>query len=214
MTGMPECGAETVGAACGELGFFPPQQALETLARYLALLEKWNRVMNLVGPASWQEILRTLAADSFYLAAFLDEHCAVSAPECWDLGAGAGLPGIPLRALWQRGSYALVESREKRAGFLHTVLAQCPLPGVFVHHGRAEEFMKQRPPADLIVSRAFLPWKKVLALAGPHLAPDGIMIFLTLAPVPDSLPDGWTASGGKEYTVAGQTRYFWAFTQK
>lgn len=212
MTRLPECTPEAVAEACEKLGFALSEPVSSLLADYLVLLEQWNRVMNLVGPGAWPDILRTLVADSFFLADFLRELPLGPEPECWDLGAGAGLPGIPLRMIWQRGSYALVESRDKRAGFLQTVLARCPLPGTFAHHGRVETFMPGRPLADLVVSRAFLPWEKVLALVGGRLAPRGIVVFLSLVPLPAVLPPGWTAAGGKEYTVAGQTRYFWGLT--
>ena len=39
-------------------------------------------------------------------------------PETWDLGAGAGIPGIPLRLVWDSGTFTLVEVREKRVLFL------------------------------------------------------------------------------------------------
>ena len=187
-------------------------QALAGLEGYLALLEKWNRVMNLVGPSCWEDMLRILVADSFHLACFLESLSWRDTPECWDLGAGAGLPGIPLRLFWEQGIYTLVEPREKRALFLRTALAACPLPGVRVFQGRAEAFMPGRPPADLVVSRAFLPWEKVLALIAPHMAPSGRAVFLTLAPAPEALPAPWAVTAQTRYVIAGGDRYFWALT--
>jgi 16S rRNA (guanine527-N7)-methyltransferase len=186
------------------------EHALCGLEQYLVLLVKWNRAMNLIGPSHWDEILLTLVADSFFLAPFLESLPLPDSPECWDLGAGAGLPGIPLRLLWERGTYTLVEPREKRTLFLQTVLAACALPGVRVFRGRAEAFMPDRSLADLVLSRAFMPWEKVLELIVPYVAPNGYAIFLTLAPLPGELPTGWTAAAHSQYTLAGGSRYFWA----
>ena len=117
--------------------------------------------MNLVGTRTAEDTFFTLVVDSLHLGRFLREDVEYSAaPCCWDLGSGAGLPGLPLRMIWQEGDYWLVEAREKRALFLSTVLAKYPLPGTHVFRGRAEAFMAGPPArtADLIVSRAFMPW--------------------------------------------------------
>ena len=206
----PRVTPEDVSALCRDLGFSLSGAASESLAVYLGLLGKWNRVMNLVGPRDWRDILSGLIVDSFHLAGFIRALPLPPAPECRDLGAGAGLPGIPLRMLWQEGSYTLVEAREKRALFLRTVLASCPLPGVSVFQGRAEAFMAVRGPAHLTVSRAFLPWEKVLALVEEYTKPGGYCLFLTLTPLPAALPQGWEAAAEQAYTVGNDQRWLWA----
>ncbi len=204
------CTPESLGAFCAQLGFPLASSALVSLTTYLNLLVKWNRAMNLVGREDWEDIVATLVADSFFLADFLAGLPLPQAPQCWDLGAGAGLPGLPLRMLWQKGTYTLVEAREKRALFLRAFLAAYPLPGTEVFHGRAEEFMARRPLADLIISRAFMPWKSLLALVDEYTTPQGLCVFLTLESLPPILPQGWTATEEKRYTIASATRFFWA----
>lgn len=205
----PPCTPAALEEAAAKLGFSLSAEGLESLAAYLALLEKWNKVMNLVGPGSWRDIFDSLIVDSLHLAGLVAGLPLPPAPLCRDLGAGAGLPGIPLRMLWQAGHYTLVEAREKRALFLKTVLASRALPGVSVFQGRAEVFMAAQPPADLTVSRAFMPWRDVLALIDPHTAPGGFCVFLTLAPMPDELPQGWASFAERVYPVSKDTRYFW-----
>lgn len=112
-----------------EAGVTVPEAALPGLAEYLQLLCRWNKAMNLVGAHHWRDAMQRLVADSFHLATFLDGLPLPEDPLCWDLGSGAGLPAIPLRMAWQRGTCWLVEAREKRALFLSTVLARVPLPG-------------------------------------------------------------------------------------
>ncbi len=183
---------------------------IKHLSCYLELLLQWNKVMNLVGPYTWKEILDYLLVDSFYLASFLDNLNLIEEPQTWDLGAGAGLPGIPLRMVWQKGSYTLIDAREKRTLFLRRVLATCPLPCTTVFQGRVEAFMQKNTPADLIISRAFLPWEKVLELVKNHIKNKAQVVFLTLTAAPDTLPAGWSIAKQISYNTGQGKRFFWS----
>ncbi len=212
----PDCSPAVIGKLCADAGFTLGTEQASQLATYLDLLMRWNRMMNLVGARHWRDALEDLVLDSFHLAAFLRENVLPGlppAPETWDLGSGAGLPGIPLRMVWQDGNYRMVESRDKRTIFLSTVLARCPLPGTQVFRGRAEQFMEGKK-ADLIVSRAFMPWKDMLAFVRGHLTGKGCVVFLTreeLVPEKD-LP--WLRTATSSYEVNGTRRFFCAFREK
>lgn len=206
---------EALCAQCRNLDCDIPYAALQPLRIYLELLMQWNKVMNLVGTRHWRDALTNLVVDSFYLAEFLDGLSLPSHPRTWDLGAGAGLPGIPLRMVWPHGEYTLVEAREKRAIFLSTALAHLRLPQTTVFSGRAEAFFAAAPePADCIVSRAFLPWPEVLALVEDHVRDKGLTIFLTLTPPPDGLPTGWKLADARPYKAGGAERWFWALRRQ
>ncbi|BAV91712.1 16S rRNA (guanine(527)-N(7))-methyltransferase RsmG [Candidatus Desulfovibrio trichonymphae] len=191
-----------------------PSEILEPLAVYLEMLCQWNSVVNLVGLRAWQEILTKLVADSFYLSAFLTRLPFPENAMIWDLGSGAGLPGLPLRLVRPRGVYCFVERREKRALFLSNVLSRLRLPDTRVFRGPAEQFFQTRRcrPADCIVSRAFMPWRALLDLTLPHLRPSGALIVLALTRAPDSPPGPWRVTAVQSYTIAGNERWFWALT--
>lgn len=191
----------------------------EALARYLALLVKWNRTVNLVGPHQWQDIFRTLVVDSLFLEEFVAGMDMGRTPLCLDLGSGAGLPGIPLRILWTDGDYWLTEKRAKRATFLRTALTELKLPRTWVFHGPAEEALQRLAgagaanTADLVVARAFLPWEKLVDFARPLLRPDkGRCLVLASGPPPGEadLPDPWRLVEAASYPVENKTRYFWS----
>lgn len=217
------CDAAGVTARSREAGFALEATQAAGLATYLELLMQWNRAMNLVGARSWEDALDRLVCDSFELADFLrqevmpalslpadSDHSATEgtdAPLTWDLGAGAGLPGIPLRLVWQAGTYWLVEAREKRALFLATALARLSLPRTKVFRGRVEAFMPGRL-ADIILSRAFMPWREVLRLVGGHLKPGGQVVLLTKEPITPE--PGWHRTASRVYGVGGDLRYFCA----
>lgn len=194
----------------------------ERLGRYLDLLCAWNGAINLTGARDRADILTRLIPDSFHLAAFLRSAplmataLGAEAPRVWDLGAGAGLPGIPLRMVWERGDYTLVEVREKRALFLANALAALGLPRTGVFRGAAERLFAAEPPgenagADCIVSRAFLPWPKLLDFCRPALRPGGVVIIFAGKPC-EELPAPWRLVSETDYTVGGSRRWLWALT--
>lgn len=182
------------------------------LAAYLDVLVRWNRRINLVGPTTGPEILETLIQDSWLLADLLQE--LDPQPEMTlDPGAGAGLPGIPLRIFWRSGQYFLVEPRRKRAIFMNQALATLRLPNTFVLDVRMEELPPARRTADLIVSRAFRPWRELLASARDHLAPGGRVVIMASASRPDAETPGYILERTREYSVAGKSRAFWLFAR-
>lgn len=189
-------------ADCARRAGLPvPEQAIPPLGLYLTELIRWNSVMNLVGARDWREALANLAGDSFHLAAFLADLPLPEAPLHWDLGSGAGLPGIPLRMVWEKGEYWLVEAREKRALFLSRMLCSLRLPRTHVYRGRVEQFFGTQPRgADCVISRAFMPPETLLPLLAPHLAPDGLVILLCNR-LPDALPPGWESVMHRDYSV-------------
>lgn len=210
---FPEFSSDELAAACRALRCPVPEDGLEPLGAYLSMLMRWNRVMNLVGAKTWREALR-LAADSFFLARFLEELPLPARPLTWDLGAGAGLPGIPLRMVWQAGEYHMAESREKRAVFLTAALARLALPHTFAARERAEELfarmLAQGRPADCILSRAFMPWKKLLPFVEAGLAPEGFVCIAVKDPPPGAFPEPWKLAAECAYELDGAKLCFLA----
>jgi len=192
-----------------------PAQA-QGLSDYLELLAKWSRSMNLVGHHDWREVLADLVADSWRLADFL--HGLGKAlprdPLSLDLGAGAGLPGIPLRLFWTPGDYHLVEVRAKRVAFLRMALARLDLPRTFVAEGRVQDVAPGLGLAGLVLSRAFMPWPDLLGLAAGLTAPGGVCVVMASQPPPDLPPDiaaAWSPAGHADYAAPGGRRWLWSF---
>ena len=205
----PTPDADQVATSAARLGRVLSEDEARLLTVYLGLLVKWNSRMNLVGPASWPEILETLIQDSWHLADLL-QTLAPQPGEILDLGAGAGLPGIPLRVFWQSGEYYLVEPRQKRAIFMEQAVAHMKLPRTKVICGRMEALPPARRQADLIVSRAFMPWKKLLAEVRVLLAPHGRVLVMSNETSDESV-QGYTLEQVLDYTVAGKKRFFRLF---
>jgi 16S rRNA (guanine527-N7)-methyltransferase len=216
--------AAVIRAADGLGRELSPRQA-EVITGYLELLCRWRRKINLVGPTDWPTMLAALVADSWHLADFLTgpEAQAVlpekGAPLCLlDFGAGAGLPGIPLRAFYPGGEYVLLESRAKRAIFLGEALDRLGLPGTLVAEGRVEAtvppILAARPGVfTLCLGRAFAPWPRFLAICRELVRPPMAVVTMTgEAPEAEVVPPGFILAARTEYPAPGRPRYLSLFS--
>ena len=201
--------AAQVAASAARLGRALTDGQAGLLAVYLGLLVKWNSRMNLVGPYGWPEMLENLIQDSWHLADLL-QTLAPGPEETLDLGAGAGLPGIPLRVFWDAGDYYLVEPRQKRAMFMEQAVAHMRLPRTRVICARMEALPPSRRRAGLIVSRAFMPWKKLLAEVRSLLAPAGRVLVMSNETSAETV-EGYVQECVRDYAAAGKKRYFRLF---
>jgi 16S rRNA (guanine(527)-N(7))-methyltransferase RsmG len=57
-----------------------------------------------------------------------------------DIGSGGGFPGIPLAIVWPNTRFTILESREKKAGFLERAVRELGIKNVTVACGRLEEY--------------------------------------------------------------------------
>jgi len=209
--------AEEVRLAALGLGRELGEAQAQGLAVYLGLLERWNRATNLVGRRGWPEILMDLVADSWHVADYLARlPLGEASPVVFDLGAGAGLPGVPLRLFWDRGEYYLIEPRRKRAVFLEAAIAAMALARTHAIEARAEDLggfgLTGGRRADVVVSRAFLPWREYVGLASGLVRPGGFVVVMAShgPPGPDETPPHCAPGPSLAYPAAGGQRYVWS----
>jgi 16S rRNA (guanine527-N7)-methyltransferase len=101
-----------------------------------------------------------------------------------DLGAGAGIPGLPLAVAMPAASVVLVESVAKKCQFLReAVIAAGVHDRVDVVCLRSEEYAAKgatgRRAFGLVLARAVGPLPVVLELAAPLAAPNGRVLIST-----------------------------------
>ncbi len=207
----------------GRLGRELSSAQAALLAGYLELLTRWRRKVNLVGPSDWATMLETLVADSWHLGDFLAGDAASFLPSageplfCLDFGAGAGLPGVPLRAFFNRGRYLLLEARQKRAVFLGEAVARLGLTGMAVAEGRVEATVPaalgdRQGAFVLCLSRAFAPWPEFLGICRELVpGPMAVLAMTGEAPLPDAVPAGFSLAAGASYRIGGKERYLSLF---
>lgn len=143
-------------AGCGELGIILTEKQKEQFFKYFELLTEWNQVMNLTAITEMPEVVTKHFVDSLLVVKVLD-GIRTETYSCIDVGTGAGFPGIPLKIAFPQLQITLLDSLNKRVGFLNTVLQELELTGIQAVHGRAEDFGRDkeyREQFDLCVSRA------------------------------------------------------------
>lgn len=153
--------------------------------RYCALLLEANRVMNLTALTAPEDVAESHMLDSAALLAC--PGVDFGGARLLDVGSGAGFPGLALGLLLPGLSVTLLDSQEKRVGFLEHTARELGLSGVRAVHGRAEELAHDgqwREGFDLVTARAVaalpilaelcLPFVRVggrfLAMKGPDPA--------------------------------------------
>lgn len=120
---------------------------------YEMLIEK-NKVMNLTAITEFDEVMKKHFIDSLSLVNVCDLNGSFSVI---DVGTGAGFPGIPLKIAYPGLHITLLDSLQKRVGFLQEVIDVLGLKEIEAVHGRAEDFAKpgqMRETFDFCVSRA------------------------------------------------------------
>jgi 16S rRNA (guanine527-N7)-methyltransferase len=97
-----------------------------------------------------------------------------------DIGAGAGIPGVPLRLADPALRVTLIEARRKRVSFLLAVQRELGLGDLMVQEGRAEALVEHEPDLaaafDVVVARSVGPAAALLPLARKYLKAGGLFI--------------------------------------
>jgi 16S rRNA (guanine527-N7)-methyltransferase len=147
-------------------------------------------------------LLEALAADPVAPTALrepgriIDDHLADSlvaleleevrrAATALDIGAGAGLPGLPLAAALPHAAFVLLESAGRKCEYLHRVVERCGLSSVEVVHARAESWPEGLRGFDLVTARAVAALPVVLEYAAPLLRLGGSVVAWRGRRVPD-----------------------------
>jgi 16S rRNA (guanine527-N7)-methyltransferase len=110
----------------------------------------------------------------------------------YDIGSGAGLPGVVLSIAVPTCRFVLAEVKSRRAAFLEYVQERLDLANVEVHAGAAVDLP---PDADVITARAFAPLSRTWPLAATLLRPGGRLIYFAGANLRDPNAAARGASG-------------------
>lgn len=137
-------------------------ETLDRLRQYQALLEKWQRAINLVGPATIPDAWTRHFIDSTQLLPLLPAGPA----KLYDLGCGAGFPGLVLAIVRPDISVTLIESDQKKCAFLATVSHETKTE-VKILTTRIEAAAETLPPPDIITARALAALPLLLTYIKP-----------------------------------------------
>lgn len=163
---LTECG--------GQIGVEIDADAIKKFETYAELLVKWASKVNLTSIREPREIAVGHFIDSLTILRYAEPSCSML-----DIGAGAGLPGIPIKICLPSISLVLADSREKRVFFMREAIRELGLDKTRAVKARAgEENEKIGGGFDLAVSRAVASAPEVARLALPLVKERGIVLIM------------------------------------
>ena len=163
-------------AGLQEMGLQITAEQQQKLLDYVALIYKWNQVHNLTAVREPLDMVTLHILDSLSVVHYVKAPY-IDCKRLLDVGAGAGLPSIPLAICLQELQVTAIDAVQKKVSFMRQAKAQLGLTNFSVIHGRIEEQevpSKDMPEMfDVITSRAFSEIGLFVKLTKHLLADDG-----------------------------------------
>lgn len=196
-------------------GFTLTERQYDQLMLYYELLIEKNKVMNLTAITQFEEVINKHFVDSLALANVFGgqakSEAVLNGKRLLDLGTGAGFPGVPLKIVFPMLHVTLLDSLNKRIGFLNEVIEALGLEGIEGYHGRAEDYGRQkefREQFDYCVSRAVANLSTLAEYCMPFVRVGGAFIPYKSGNITDELQQANKAIK----VLGGQLREVQGFT--
>lgn len=161
------------GAREFDLDLTPAQ--LQHFSRYADLLIEWNLRFNLTSIVEPRDIVTKHFLDSLSAA----RSIPAGPIKLIDVGAGAGLPGLPIKLVRPDVTLTLLEATRKKCDFLRAVVDDLQLTEVIVVNGRAEEagrLVEHREQYDIAMARGVAAMPTLIEYLLPFVQVGGIAI--------------------------------------
>lgn len=162
---------DTLAAGFAALGVTPDSGAAARYRIYFEHLEKMNAVMNLTAISGEEDVARLHFLDCAALLGMADFR----GRRVIDVGTGAGFPGLAVKVACPDMDLTLLDSLDKRIGFLRETCAALGFDDVACIHARAEDAPAElREGFDAALSRAVARLNVLCELCLPFVKTDGV----------------------------------------
>jgi 16S rRNA (guanine527-N7)-methyltransferase len=145
------------------------RETIEILNKFIELLQKWNKTINLIGKSTEDDIWFRHIFDCAQIINYINNEIIVT-----DFGSGAGFPGLILSFMGIK-KVNLIESDSRKAAFLNEA-AMLSSNKVYIHNSRIEELEPWK--TDLITARALARLPALIELTTKFRDKDTKSIFL------------------------------------
>jgi len=183
------------------LGLALDDAQLDQFRRFRDLLLDANTRVNLTAITEPAEVVTRHFLDSLTCLLAVEPDQRACPLHLFDIGSGAGFPGIPLAIAFPGWQVTSLEATGKKARFQQEAVAALGLENVTVLTGRAEEFARNqdhRGKYDLVTARAVAALPTLLEYCCPFARVGGRVV----APKKGDLADE-VAAGVKAATLLG-----------
>ena len=151
------------------------EEALVRYRTYYTMLEEKNAVMNLTAITGEENVARLHFLDCAALLTTADMH----EKTVYDIGTGAGFPGLVLKIACPDINLVLIDSLDKRITFLRETCSSLGFEDAVCIHARAEETAERhREKADFVLSRAVAGLNVLAELCLPYAKEGGIFLSM------------------------------------
>jgi 16S rRNA (guanine527-N7)-methyltransferase len=157
-----------------------PQISAEAISKFLIFsreLKEWNLKFNLTSITDEKEIVIKHFIDSI---ALLKTNVVSRCETLLDAGTGAGFPSIPIALISTNKRFFLLESNNKKIGFLEHIKTKLDLNNVFIIPQRSEIMSSNkhyREKYDCIMSRALAKFPIALEISIALVKKQGLMVY-------------------------------------
>ena len=175
------------------------EEMLSSLLAYIDLLKKWNLAYNLLGGNESDSLVSRHILDSLSINPYLEGNIIA------DIGAGAGLPGIPLAILNPDKNFVLIDSNGKKTRFMFQAKIQLGLDNISIENCRIEHYQSIQQ-IDMVMCRAFSTLADALTMLQPIFSDECKLLAMKgLYPEDEiaRLPDGFELSKSIKLDVPG-----------
>ena len=175
---------ETLTAGLQRLEIQLPEERVDAIVRFGALVLEKNKVMNLTAITDPVQAAELHLLDSLSILKVLPP----AGKSLLDLGTGAGFPGVPLKLAEPTIRLTLLDSLQKRMRWLETeALPELGVEARFLA-GRAEDFAREhREKFDLVTSRAVARLDLLCELCLPFVHRGGYFLAMKGAQAEEEL---------------------------
>lgn len=176
-------------SALKEQGIELDEHQKNQFATYFKELVEWNEKMNLTAITDESSVYLKHFYDSISAAFYIDLN---GKKTICDVGAGAGFPSIPLKICFPELEVTIVDSLNKRIGFLEHLADELKLENVNFVHARAEDFgqdTKYRAKFDIVTARAVARLSVLSELCVPLVKKGGVFVAMKGSAAEDELTD-------------------------